>query len=243
MKPQWFETWFDSPYYHKLYRHRDETEARQFIDALLRFLQPLRGASFLDVACGKGRHARYLASLGYDVTGVDLSKRNIEYAKRFETDNLKFFIRDIRQPLEVGTFDCVLNLFTSFGYFDTVQEHDDALRNMCACLNPGGRFVLDFMNVAYVKKHLVKSEKVRVGEVDFHISRSFDPPFITKSIKVVHDSEQKTFTERVYAFTRDDLTEMLHKAGLRVLNCFGNYSLQPFDDDQPRVIIIAETRQ
>ena len=82
MTKEWFETWFDTRYYHTLYGHRDENEARQFIDALLSFLKPSEDARFLDVACGKGRHAKQINTSGFDLTGIDLSVNSIALANR-----------------------------------------------------------------------------------------------------------------------------------------------------------------
>src|SRR5690606_31741562 len=100
---EWFKTWFDTSYYHLLYKHRDETEARQFIDALLRYLNPEPNACFLDVACGKGRHAIQLNQNGFQATGIDLSENSIEVAKKNETESLRFYVQDIREPIQGGT--------------------------------------------------------------------------------------------------------------------------------------------
>ena len=77
----WFKDWFNSPYYHLLYQHRDENEAEQFIKTLIGYLQPAKGATMLDIACGKGRHSMALAEMGFDVTGNDLSEASISEAK------------------------------------------------------------------------------------------------------------------------------------------------------------------
>jgi len=86
----WFKEWFNSPYYHQLYFSRDEQEAAAFIHLLLERLQPPPGCLMLDVACGRGRHSKMLATEGYDVTGIDLSPASIEFAKQFESDHLHF---------------------------------------------------------------------------------------------------------------------------------------------------------
>ena len=80
----WFKDWFNSPYYHQLYFKRDEAEAAKFIDKLIDYLKPPQGSLMLDVACGKGRHSRQLASKGFDVTGIDLSTDSIKEAKKYE---------------------------------------------------------------------------------------------------------------------------------------------------------------
>ena len=73
----WFVNWFDSPYYHLLYKNRDEKEAQVFIDNLIEKLQLKKGSKLIDIACGKGRHATYFNKKGMNVVGVDLSKNSI----------------------------------------------------------------------------------------------------------------------------------------------------------------------
>src|SRR6476619_1337531 len=131
---EWFREWFNSDYYHKLYFERDEKEAQQFIDQLVHHFNMPAGSRILDVACGRGRHSRYLASLGYDVTGIDISPESIKYAKQFESDNLQFYEHDMRLPFWINYFDFTFNFFTSFGYFATLRENVLAISTMAKSL-------------------------------------------------------------------------------------------------------------
>ena len=119
----WFSDWFDSKYYHILYTDRDNTEAEHFISNILDFLKPGKDQHILDLACGKGRHSKLLNDLGYRVTGVDLSENSIMQAKQFSNDRLIFDTHDMRDVYAENEFDFVLNLFTSFGYFNSSQEN------------------------------------------------------------------------------------------------------------------------
>ena len=110
----WFATWFNSPYYHILYKHRNLAEAAQFIDNLIGYLQPDQGTTMLDLACGRGRHSLYLCQKGYTVTGVDLSPANIRKAQTIQCGNLDFAVHDMRKVFRPGYFDYVFNFFTSF---------------------------------------------------------------------------------------------------------------------------------
>src|SRR5678816_3961427 len=98
MKAEWFSTWFDSPDYHRLYADRDDTEAAGLTDALIEQLRPRQGSRLLDLGCGAGRHARHLASKGYDITGIDLSARSIAEARKAERPHLRFRRQDMRVP-------------------------------------------------------------------------------------------------------------------------------------------------
>jgi len=92
---EWFASWFESPYYALLYTTREEREAAFFLDNLLAACPIQKGAKILDLPCGKGRHSIYLHKKGYNVTGADLSRRSIAFAKQFEKDGLHFFIHDM----------------------------------------------------------------------------------------------------------------------------------------------------
>lgn len=73
LEKSWYKDWFSSPYYHQLYKYRDDREAVAFIQRLIEHLQPKPNTMMLDVACGKGRHSIALSKMGFDVTGIDLS--------------------------------------------------------------------------------------------------------------------------------------------------------------------------
>lgn len=239
MKKNWFETWFHSPYYELLYYHRDREEARLFIDNLLNYLQPSPQAVFLDLACGSGRHAIYIASKGFDVTGVDLSDELIEKARAHEHERLAFFVHDMRNVFRTNYFDFTLNLFTSFGYFESEHDNHRVVRNVFDGLKPGGIFVLDFFNAEYTLASLVKEETKRIGNIEFHITRALEDGYIVKRISV-HDSDKTfQFMERVRAFTRQELEAHFTEAGFEIIERFGSYRLEKISDKSDRLILIA----
>jgi SAM-dependent methyltransferase len=170
--PDWYQTWFDSPFYHILYKHRDEEEAKVFLDNLLDFLKPAPGGTFLDMACGKGRHSLYLNTRGYDVTGIDLSARSIEYASSFENEHLSFFVHDMRNLFRTNYFDFVLNLFTSFGYFDKERDNVSVIDSAAKSLKKGGFMVLDYMNCNKAAQNLREEEAREIEGIVFRIKRS-----------------------------------------------------------------------
>jgi SAM-dependent methyltransferase len=240
---QWFKDWFNSPYYHLLYSNRDEREAASFIDKLVGYLRPSPGALMLDVACGRGRHAKYLADKGFNVTGIDLSEESIAAARRLENDHLSFFQHDMRLPFRINYFDVVFNFFTSFGYFETRHENDNALRTLANSLKPGGRLVLDYLNSAYVAAHLVENEVKETGQVVFDIHREMEDGKFLKKIHVLDKKQllRATFTESVSAFRKTDFEQMFALQGLRITDVFGDYHFNIFDEEHsPRLILIAQ---
>lgn len=238
---EWYKSWFDSPYYHILYRQRDEKEAGQFISSLIDFLKPPPDSVMLDQACGKGRHSRILASLGFDVTGIDLSENSIAYCKQFETGNLHFAIHDMRRIISVNTFDYVFNLFTSIGYFRHDHDQQLAVSSAAAALKRGGFYIIDFMNIHWVISRLIPEVHKMIDGIEFHISRRVENGFIIKEIKFRADNTDHHYTEYVEAMTVDDFDRYFESAGLKRLHTLGSYSLQPFDINlSERLILIAQ---
>lgn len=242
VQKQWFKDWFNSPYYHLLYNNRDNREAASFIDKLLEYLQPSPGATMLDVACGRGRHSRYLADKGYFVTGIDLSINSINHAKKLENDHLSFFQHDMRLPFRVNYFDTAFNFFTSFGYFESQRENDNALRTIRNALKPGGRLVLDYLNSTYVAEHLVPSEVTEKENVVFDIQREVVDGHFHKQVNILDRTllRRATFTESVCAYTLADFAEMFARQGLEITEVFGDYHFNAYNAHlSPRLIIIA----
>lgn len=239
---EWFSAWFDSPYYHRLYRGRDAGEARKLLDHLVQWLRLAPGATVLDLACGRGRHAVDLRARGFDVTGVDLSPNNIAYAQRFADQLLRFRVHDMRLPLgEPNRFDCVLNLFTSFGYFASHAENVRVLQVVADALRPGGTLVLDYFNTAWVERTLVPDETRTIEGTTFHLTRRLHGGRFEKRIEFIDDQGQpKCFTERVMALEPQHFEQAFTAAGLRVQAAFGDYDLNPHDPrTSPRLLYVV----
>lgn len=236
---EWFDSWFNSPYYSMLYRHRDEHEAAQFIESLVHHIQPTQGATCLDLACGNGRHSRQLHNLGLSVTGVDYSTRCIDFARAFEQEGLRFFEHDMREALP-DTYDHIFNLFTSFGYFDTLEEHQRTLEHISNGLKKGGYFAIDFLNVHHVVANLIPSEKIQINGTLFRIERRFDGQNIIKDITIEDKGNKKHFQECVMAFDHKQLRSLIEQSGLTITETFGDYNLAPFHRERSnRLIILA----
>ncbi len=238
-RDEWFSTWFDSPYYHILYNNRDASEAQLFMDNLLAYLHPKPHARILDLACGKGRHSVYLNSKGYNVTGIDLSEQSIAYAKQFENERLHFAVQDMREVYLPETFDFILNLFTSFGYFDNETENVVALCAVAESLKHGGKLVIDFMNTDKTINGLVTEEKKEVKDITFTIHRGVENGFVVKTIRFTDQGKDYCFEERVRALRKEDFLEYFAMARLRLVAIFGDYSLNPYQDETSERMIFV----
>ena len=237
----WFAHWFDSPYYHSLYKNRDEREAQIFIDNLIDYLQIPKGSKLIDIACGKGRHAKYFNQKGMDVVGVDLSLNSIKTAKKDENKNLQFSLHDMRENYQEDTFDVVTNLFTSFGYFENNKDEQKAINAMASNLKKEGLLIIDFMNAKKVIANLVLNEQKRIDGIQFDIIRQVKDGYILKDIRITNEEEQQQFQEKVKAITLADYSEFITNAGLKIIDIFGNYKLDDFYEEiSDRLILICK---
>ena len=241
MANEWFYDWFNSPYYHLLYHKRDDAEAQYFIDNLLSKLHIPLHSRLLDIACGRGRHAIYLNTHGYDVTGIDLSVENIRFAKQFENDTLRFFVHDMRELSYECYFDVALNLFTSFGYFTTDEQHISSLINFHNALKPGGFLVLDYFNSHKILQNLVANNVKKVEDVEFHIQRNINGNKIIKTISFDHGNDSYSFKEMVSTFMEADFMRFFKQSGFEIISTFGSYGLDGFTAEcSDRLIFICK---
>ncbi len=238
----WFANWFDSTYYHTLYKNRDEREAQVFIDNLIDYLQIPKGSKLIDIACGKGRHAKYFNQKGMDVVGVDLSPNSINTAKKDENKNLQFAVHDMRENYKENTFDIATNLFTSFGYFDDNKDEQKAINAMASNLKKEGLLIIDFMNAKKVIANLVLNEQKKINGIHFDITRQLKDGYILKDICITDGEEKQQFQEKVKAITLPDYSEFIANSGLKIIDIFGNYRLDNFDEEiSDRLILICKT--
>lgn len=238
---EWFSDWFSTPYYTILYQHRNETEAKEFLQTLTQHLQCKKNSKMLDVGCGEGRHAAFLQQLQFNVSGFDISPLHIKKAKQ-RNGLVHFFVHDMRLTFPENNFNYVFNLFTSFGYFNDEKEDLQALQNMYAALNENGILVIDFLNENVVRKNLIPSDSKTIDNITFYQNRRIENNVVIKTIQF-KDFEEKTqiFQEKVKLYSKENITEMLANIGFKDFVFFGNYALDSLDiENSPRLITIAK---
>ena len=234
---QWFKSWFDTPFYHILYKDRDHNEAKAFMEKITTYLNVPEDGELLDLACGRGRHSIHLNQLGYHVTGLDLSEESIKYAKQFENERLHFDVHDMSKPY-LTKFDIVFNLFTSFGYFEKEEDNQNTINAIKDNLKPNGIGVIDFLNTEYVIDSLIPEETKIIDDITFNLKRFVENGYIIKDISFTFEGNDYNFQERVKAFTLNDFETMFEKAGLQLLDIFGDYKLGKFYEKQSERLIM-----
>ena len=233
---EWFEEWFGEEYL-QLYPHRNDADAEAMVNLIRRILPWQPGWRTLDVGCGAGRHARALAQAGARVFGLDLSMSLLRRARQLTA--VPLVRADMRVlPIRSGTMDLTVNLFTSFGYFSTDQQHHQALDGMLSTVRQGGWFVMDFLNATTVAHSLVPEENVSLGTGPARVTRrlSSEGEYV---VKVIETAEGRRFMERVRLLTPDILTSMIRKAGGSIIATHGAYDGSDLTATSPRCIIFA----
>ena len=243
MDTAWYETWFDSTYYHILYKNRNDDEAEKFIHKLLRQLSPAQGSKFLDIGCGAGRHCVQVHNQGHEVVGLDLSENSINTAKKYEEAGLTFYVHDMRQKFRINYFDYVLNLFTSFGYFDSEREEIKTLEANAGNLKPNGFIVIDYLNAEKVKQNLVEQEQKTIEGVTFQISRKIENNQVIKTIAFESEKGLQQHQEKVKLLTLVDFERYFDRTGLELTSTFGDYQLNSFNSESDRLILVGKKRE
>ncbi len=241
----WFEDWFDTSLYETLYASRDFAEAEQMADLINGEFPASSFKTVLDLACGRGRHSLNLARRGYDVLGVDLAPSAIKKASSLIPvdleDKMAFQVHDMRKPLD-RKFDLIVNLFTSFGYFESDDENRQVLRNIQEMLKDGGGFVIDFLSAPYVRKNLVKSESQRFDDYTVDITRVINEEkrMVQKTMHFHTGSKSAEFTERVKLFDEAWFRSELAALGFSIRGVYGDYEGGSYkNEESPRLIIFA----
>jgi SAM-dependent methyltransferase len=237
----WYERSFGQDYL-MVYKHRDVRGAYEEVKRMVGWLQLAHGANVFDLCCGKGRHSLALADFGYQVTGMDLSEILLREARKSDQANRVTWLKgDMRNVPIQQRFDAVVNLFTSFGYFNEDTENARVLSELARLLREEGKFIIDFLNPAYVREHLVPlSERVE-GDVTISERREISEGFVRKRIIISEPGgSERVYDEQVKLYELGHFQAMMEQVDLQIDEVYGNYSGDPYDEHHsPRLIMIG----
>ncbi|NBC03949.1 MAG: methyltransferase domain-containing protein [Bacteroidetes bacterium] len=241
----WFKEWFDSPLYEKLYAYRNKNEANKLADLIEREIPASKYRNVLDLGCGRGRHSITLAERGYKVLGIDISKEVIAKAAQIagekDLPNLQFQVGDMRRPLD-KTFDAVVNLFTTFGYFLKDEENAKVLSSVNSMLHVNGIFILDYLNAYKVRRDLVAEEEELFRDMTVHIERKIKRNMVYKKIRFTGDKLEQPiqYQERVKLYELDWFKKTFNRNGFQLERCYGSYEGADFEKvESPRLLMVA----
>ena len=241
---EWFEEWFNTEEYLNVYRHRNEEDAKNLFNLIRKNIVLENGSKVLDLACGAGRHSILFAKNGFDVTAVDISDNLLNVARKTAEEfklNINFIKNDLRKLDLTDKFHLIINLFTSFGYFESDDENDEVIKISSQHLVDNGYFVMDFFNIIYLKNNLIPISYDKIEDGIIKQERAMEGNRIVKKIIITRSAVEKRYFESVRTFTKDELTFLFEDNGLKVQSIYGDYLGNNFEEESsPRIIIIAK---
>jgi SAM-dependent methyltransferase len=242
--PQWYEESFGEDYL-IVYRHRNKQMAAEEVQRLAKWLNLSERDLVLDLCCGTGRHSISLAKLGFHVVGLDLSKTLLRHAVRdSEGMRIPFVHGDMRHlPFMEHSFDVVVNLFTSFGYFAEDRENRQVLTEIRRVLKPDGRFLIDYLNREAVKQKLVPLSERTEGDTFIREERAIEGDFVVKRIYIRDKRGERSYLERVKMYSREQMEEMIVQAGLGLNAVYGNFEGEAYHPLSDRMIFVGRVKE
>jgi SAM-dependent methyltransferase len=183
------------------------------------------GARVLDAACGFGRFAAALLALGCDVVGVDISPAALAVARQ-RCPGPEYVVGDLTQPLALGPFDAIVNVFSSFGYGASVEEDQRVLDGWHRMLRPGGQLLMELSDL--------ERSRARLGGIGVTVQRETngvtetlrcDPDTHVLHIRYELGEHELEVETRLY--DADDLARRLADAGFREIRRFGGFDGHP----------------
>lgn len=242
---EWWQKLFNSPIYFELYEEADTRKAVEQVRDIVRLLDLRPPARVLDVPCGYGRHAIEFARRGFSVTGADASEvqiaRGREKADAAGAD-VDFRVVDARELPFEGEFDLAINMFLSFGYFETDGEHLGMLRGIAGALRPGGRFLMESWNrefeIRYFDRHQVDhtGDVVEVEEWEFdHLKGRLN----WTNTAFFPDGRRDSWWHSIRAYTVAEMRTLFERAGLRLDAVYGGLGGEPFSIESEDAVFVA----
>jgi len=242
---EWYKDWFDSDEYLDVYAHRDKTDVENLLNLIKNNIKLKKGAQVLDAACGAGRFSNLFAKEGFDVTSFDLSLQLLNIAKTQSIENklnVKYLNSDIREVPLKGSFYLVLNMFTSFGYFNTDKENFSFICNANKLLDDDGIFIFDYLNINYVTNNLVPHSQKIVNNKTIVEERRINNHRVEKKITIDTLTDKKIFNESVQMYSREEIINGFKSCGFKVYKIFGDYIGSNFNDETSKRLLIFFTK-
>lgn len=233
----WYEQSFGRRYL-MLYDHRDDGAAQEQIDRLIQRLGLKAPARVLDICCGTGRHLAAMRNRGLDAFGLDLSPQLLQRAQARPEARGRILRADIRAIPFAPVFDAAINLFNSFGYFDSDDENFEALRQMTQILKPGGVLAIDHFHPPGLAATLKPQTLDQKEGWTIRQSRTIEQGRIIKRIRLESDAgRSEDYLESVRLYQPRELAGMMEAAGLEGIRIAADETGRPLDDGHPRMLL------
>jgi SAM-dependent methyltransferase len=246
MKPWYEDDEFWECFAPKIFPKDHWDNAPMEVEKVVSLLQLKSGACVLDLGCGTGRHSLELARRGFQVIGIDRTAMFLEEARtRAAAEKLKiqFVEADMRTFVSPEKFDAIVNLYTSFGYFEDPEEDKRVLKNVFASLKLGGKFLIDVIGKEVFARMIPFREHEWFEDQDVFYLQETKPIENWSRVKGrwirFKNNEKKEFTISHQLYSGSELLSLLHEAGFPTVSLFGELTGLPYDHTARRLIALA----
>jgi SAM-dependent methyltransferase len=244
----WYDGFFEDDWLEQIALHADPERTQEQVEFIVERLALERGARVLDLACGHGRITLALARHGYRMTGLDLSPRSLELAREAAARDaleVDWVHADMREIPPGSAFEAIVSIFTSFGYFQKEQENQRVLDGVARALAPGGRFLIDVVNLlGLARRYRERAWEERDGVVwlqehDYDLLAGRNRAVWTF---VRPDGRRSELVHSLRTYAPHELAAMLSRAGLVVEGAWGGFDGSELSFDSWRLILLARKR-
>jgi SAM-dependent methyltransferase len=244
-RKEWFdddEFWQDvAPF---LFPETRLLEAVEQVDQTIHLLAPA-GRFALDLCCGPGRCAMALAQKGFTVTGVDRTKYFLNKAKtraRAAGLEVEWVQADMRDFVRPDAFDVVLNMSTSFGYFQDSRDDAIVLANMLTSLRPGGVCLVDVLGKERLAAIFHETISTRLPNGSLLVQRHEivdDWTCVKNDWVVVRKGRAKNFAFSHRIYSGHELRMLFEQAGFIDVRLFGSLKGDAYGRASERLVVVG----
>ena len=246
-KKQWFENEsFWQNFGPVMFDSQRWAEAPGIAESVIKIAGLTKGSSVLDAGCGPGRISVELAAKGLDVTGVDIIQSELDAAKDSadaEGVKLDLINCDLRSFKSQKKFDCAINLYTSFGYCDTIEEDFQILKNIADSLRDNGFFILECTSRETAILYFTDGEWFERSGLTVLTQFSVEGAWegLRSKWTIINRDGQRIeheFVQRLYSAI--ELKRMMIRAGFNSVEIYGNYDFSPYNEHAKTMVIVAK---
>jgi SAM-dependent methyltransferase len=242
---EWFENesfWKET--YNFLFPEKLFKETNEQVENVLELVD-FHGSSVLDLCCGPGRCSIVLAKKGFSVTGVDLSPFLLDKAKeksKSQNLNIEWVLEDMRRFVRPLSYDLVLNMFTSFGYFDDKSDDLVVLENVFTSLKPGGAFLIDVMGKETMAKIFQPTISNVLSDGTMVVQRPEiydDWSRVKNDWTIIKGDRAKTFTFHHTVYSGQELKDCMVQSGFKNIKLYGSLDGTAYDSNAQHLVIVG----
>ncbi len=214
------------------------------VEHVITLLQIKPGAKVLDLCCGVGRHSIEFARRGFKVTGVDVTPHYLREARQKAKKaklNIEFIRDDMRRFHRRNTYDIVINLFGSFGYFRDQRDDYRVAKNAYGSLKKNGAFIIDLMGKEVLARIFQKRDWYEIDDTIVLEERKTDTAWkrIESHWIVVKGKSKKEFTISLRLYSAVELSALLQSVGFRKIDVYGDLTGSPYDQVAKRLVVVT----